>query len=154
MLSVMSQTPSTTTKKHHGSCHCGAVRYEVVLDLAKGVSRCNCTICTKVAATGALTKPDSFTLLSGKESLGTYEWGAKISKRHFCKHCGVHVYGAGHLAEIGGDFVSVNVNTLEDVELTALDVTHWDGRRNNWEAGARREPWPTLATTTHASANA
>jgi hypothetical protein len=54
-LIFMSQT--NTAKKHHGSCHCGAVRFEVEVDLVKGVGRCNCSICTKAGATGAIVKP-------------------------------------------------------------------------------------------------
>mgnify|MGYP003376882879 CR=1 FL=1 len=52
-----------TTSKHHGSCLCGDVQFEVEVDLAQG-SRCNCTICTKLGATGAIVKPAAFTLRS------------------------------------------------------------------------------------------
>ncbi len=127
--------------KSQGSCHCGAVRFEVEVDTSKG-GMCNCSICAKVGAVGAIVKPAAFSLLAGEGSLGAYEWGAKISKRFFCSRCGVHCFARGHLAELGGDYVSVNLNCLDDFEPTASKITHWDGRHNNWEAGARDKPWP------------
>ena len=133
---------STKVKSYAGSCHCGAVRFEVDIDLGENISRCNCSICTKTAVTGGVVKPDAFRLVSGEGQLSTYEWASKMSKRFFCKDCGIHCFGRGHLAELGGDFVSVNVNTLEKVELNDLKIVHWDGRHNNWEAGPRETPWP------------
>jgi len=55
----------------------------------------------------------------------------------------VTCFGRGHLAELGGDFVSINLNCLDGVELSELKVMYWDGRHDNW-AGARDEPWPVL----------
>jgi hypothetical protein len=127
-----------------GGCHCGAVRYEVTVDASRG-GRCNCSICTKIAQLGALVKPEAFRVVSGEASLGKYAWGGKISTRHFCKQCGVHCFGAGHLAELGGDFVSVNLNTLDDLDPSEVEVIHWDGRHNNWQAGPRPTPWPIRA---------
>src|SRR5207245_517203 len=76
---------TTTPAKHRGSCHCGAVRFEVALNLAGGLSRCNYTICTKIGSTGTCVKPEAFTLLAGEPNLGIYAWGGKISVRYFCK---------------------------------------------------------------------
>jgi hypothetical protein len=132
--------PQTT---HRGSCHCGKVRFQVEVDPSKG-SRCNCSICAKVGQTGAIVKPVAFALLAGEDSLGTYEWGHKISKRYFCKHCGIHCFARGHLAEVGGDHVSVNLNCIDDAELSAIEVTFWDGRHDNWRAGTRSTPWPMM----------
>jgi hypothetical protein len=134
-------------RKHKGSCHCGAVRFEVEIDASKG-SRCNCSICTKLGVVGGIVKPAAFTLLSGADRLGAYEWGAKVSRRFFCTACGAHCYGSGHLAELGGDFVSVNMNCLDDLELSDVKVVHWDGRHDNWQAGARETPWPIFARST------
>jgi hypothetical protein len=138
----MSMANESSAKVYRGSCHCGAVRFEAEIDLSRGVSRCNCSICTKVAQTGAMVKPEAFRLLSGEDSIGVYEWGHKISRRSFCKHCGVHCFGKGHLAELGGDYVSVNVNALDHVEPTDWKVVYWDGRHDNWHAGPRDTPWP------------
>jgi hypothetical protein len=129
------------SRKHSGGCHCGAVRYEVTLDASHG-SRCNCSICTKVAQLGAMVKPDAFRVIAGEESISRYVWGGKISTRHFCKHCGVHCFGSGHLAELGGDFVSVNLNTLDEIDPSRVEVVYWDGRHDNWQAGPRPSPWP------------
>jgi hypothetical protein len=146
----MENSPSaesaTTTHNHRGSCHCGAVRFEAIVNVFEGASKCNCSICLKVSGIGAVTKPEAFTLLEGEGSLSEYAWGGKTATRYFCKHCGIHCFGRGHLAELGGDYVSLNVNTLDDVDPSTLPLVYWDGRHNNWHAGPRSEPWPVFAT--------
>ena len=136
--------------KHTGGCHCGAVRYEVTIDLSKGAGRCNCSICTKIAQVGAMVKPEAFAVTAGADALSSYDWGSGVSSRRFCARCGVHVFGSGALEELGGAFVSVNANTLDDVDPWQLDVHYWDGRHDNWQAGPRATPWPIG----HASASA
>ena len=131
----------------HGSCHCGAVRFEVEVDLSSGVTQCNCTICTKTATIGSIVKPSAFTLLSGEDALSYYEWGGKTARRFFCKHCGIHCFARGYLAQVGGDYVAIAVNCLDDVDLTTVKVMHWDGRHDNWSAGARDTRWPSSAAS-------
>ena len=138
----MEESHGTQAASKIGTCHCGAVRFEVAIDLGKGGSRCNCSVCTKISPTSGFAKPDAFRLLAGEENLAEYVWGGKISLRFFCKTCGVHCFARGHLAELGGDYVSVNLNTLEGVELAELTVAYWDGRHNNWQEGPRSTPWP------------
>lgn len=117
-----------------GSCHCGKVRIEADLDLSAGSGRCNCSICAKLRAWTVIVKPQAVRLLAGESELSSYEWGAKISSRMFCKHCGVHVFSRGYLEEVGGDYCSVNIAVL-DLEPAALDkipVRYFDGLNNNW----------------------
>jgi len=135
------ETPSAPGPKlHTGGCHCGRVRFQAVIDTSQG-GRCNCSICTKTSHLGSSVKPDAFELLSGKESITEYVWGHEIGTRSFCKHCGIHCFGAGHLAELGGDFVTINYNTLDDVDPLDVTVIYWDGRHDNWQAGPRDTPW-------------
>ncbi len=136
----------TELRTHNGSCHCGAIRFEVDLAIAEGASRCNCTICTKVSQVGKIVAPSALRLLSGKENVSIYTWGSEMSKRTFCKTCGVHCFGHGHLAQLGGDFASVNMNCLDDVDVSTLSLVHWDGRHDNWQAGPRTTPWPIDST--------
>lgn len=137
-------TQTNSTRMLQGSCHCGSVKFEVEADPARGASRCNCSVCTKLGALGSIVKPDAFKLLTPESELGVYEWGAKISKRFFCKACGTHCFGRGHLAEVGGDYVSFSYNAVDGLELSELPVVHWDGRHNNWQAGPAAKPYRIL----------
>lgn len=130
---------------HAGGCHCGAVRYEAELDLGAGATRCNCSICQKLGCTNITLKPSGLRVLAGEDSLGSYAVGDSPNRRFFCKHCGVYLLGRGDVPELGGAFASVNVATLDEVELGALQIGYWDGRHDNWAAGLRPEPWPVRA---------
>ena len=126
---------------HRGSCHCGAVRFEVDLDLGGKATRCNCTICTKVGSTGASVKPAAFRLLTPESALATYAM-SPVATRYFCPKCGIHCFSRGDIPELGGAFVGINVNTLDDVDVGQLEIGYWDGRHDNWHAGMRAQPWP------------
>jgi hypothetical protein len=128
-------------KTHHGSCHCKAIEFEADLELASA-SRCNCSVCTKLAILGIQCKPGALRVTKGEADMAMYEWGGKIGQRYFCKTCGAHPFSRGDLPQLGGAFASVNVNCLDDVDQSTIPVSYWDGRHNNWEAGMRGEPWP------------
>ena len=130
-----------STKTYHGSCHCKAVTFEADIDLSKGTSKCNCSICWKTRNWGVTIKPDAFRLLTGKDALSDYQFATKSGHHWFCKHCGVRPFGDGNIPEIGGDFVSVNVQCLDGVEPLDLTFQYWDGRHDNWQSGPRAEPW-------------
>lgn len=132
-------------KTHTGSCHCGNLKFEVDLDLDQGVSRCNCTICAKINSTGTSVKPAAFRLLTDRAKLARYAFTPESpADRTFCPTCGIHAFGEGDIPELGGAFVSVNVNCLEGVELADLKITYWDGRHDAWQKGMRDRPWPNL----------
>ncbi|WP_346837462.1 GFA family protein [Microbulbifer sp. SAOS-129_SWC] len=124
-------------KSHTGSCHCGEVRFEVDLDLSSGTGKCNCSFCTKQRAWNALVPPQDFRLVQGEEALSDYQFGSRVGRQLFCRHCGVRPFARGYIEEIGGDYFAVNVAALDGVsaaELGSAPVRYFDGRHNNWQA--------------------
>jgi hypothetical protein len=131
-------------KTYKGSCHCGAVRFEADIDLAQGTNKCNCTVCTKTRNWNVIIKPDAFRLISGADALSDYQFGTKAGHHLFCRTCGVRSFERGYIEQIGGDYVSIKVASLDDVsplELIDAPVKYANGRDNSW--------WTPPAETRH-----
>ena len=123
-------------KKYQGSCHCKKVKFEVETDLQNGTYKCNCSYCAKVRSWGHITKPEFFTWTSGLSEVSVYQITPGTSNEYyFCKHCGVRLGTKGFIEEIGGDYFSVTISTLDNItptELAELEVKCMDGATNNW----------------------
>jgi hypothetical protein len=108
-----------------GSCHCGAVRFEVTSDLSEA-GECNCSICTRVGWIMVSVKPSQFRQLSGGNAQTDYQFGKKTMHHLFCSTCGVHSFGRYGVGK--DEKVIVNVRCLKDVDPSALKIGHVDGK--------------------------
>lgn len=113
--------------RYSGGCHCGDVRFEIDAEL-EGVLECNCSICTKKGFFHLIVPPERFFLLTPEENLATYTFGTHTAKHRFCKRCGIAPF---YTPRSHPDQIDVNVRCLDDVDLSSLKVTPFDGRR--WE---------------------
>jgi len=74
-------------------------------------------------------------VLSGEEMLSDYQFGSMSGHHLFCSRCGVRTFERGHVAEIGGDYVSIKIASLDDVPdqvLAEIPVKFANGRDNSW----------------------
>lgn len=111
---------------YKGSCHCGKVAFEVEGELTT-VADCNCSICQRKGALLWFVPRASLRLLTPEENLRTYTFGRKVIQHRFCPECGIHPFGEG-VAPDGRPMAAINVRCLEEVDLAALEVKHFDGR--------------------------
>ncbi|HEY0715697.1 MAG TPA: GFA family protein [Polyangia bacterium] len=138
---MSNHTKPESLSKHHGTCHCGDVHFEVLVD-PRQASRCNCSVCTKLGVTTSIVKPDAFTLLSDESGLASFSRFPEVANRYYCKRCHIYLFAKGYLEEVGGAFVSVNLNTIDGFDPLDAAFVYWDGRHDNWAAGPRSTPWP------------
>ena len=80
-----------------GSCHCGAVRFEVTEDFS-AVRICHCTTCKKISGgagtTNGRARTDTIRVIAGEELIRTYQPDEGSSKS-FCSQCGSNLFGGG-----------------------------------------------------------
>lgn len=115
-----------TTEKYEGSCQCGAVRYEVSVDLENTIT-CNCSRCQRMGFVLAFSPQESFRLKSGDDVLTEYLFNKKAIRHLFCRTCGVESFAYGNMPD-GSPTVAINVNCLEGVDPRALKSQHIDGK--------------------------
>lgn len=123
-------------KTYRGSCHCGAVKFEIELDLTQTSYRCNCSICRRTRFWPVVAKPEAFRLLSGQTELTQYLFNTRKNEHYFCKYCGVRAFGVGTETPVGVMY-GINLGCLENVsdeELSRIPVTYVDGRNDRFAA--------------------
>ena len=112
---------------YKGSCHCGAVAFEVEGELG-GVLSCNCSMCRRKGSLLWFVPRAQLRLSTPEEATGVYTFNKHAIKHRFCTTCGIHPYGEGTDPK-GNAMAAVNVRCLDGVELEKLAVQHYDGAR-------------------------
>ena len=111
----------------HGSCHYGAVEFEVRDDLSRTASG-NCSICRRAGWVLVFAKADNFRLLKGEGAQTDYQFGKKNAHHRFCSTCGVRAFGEGKGKDGTVTYV-VNVRCLDGVDAHTLTIKNqYDGK--------------------------
>lgn len=107
-----------------GSCHCGAVQFEIESDVAE-LTTCDCSICSRKNALMVKVHESRFKLLSGASSLTEYQFHTRTAKHYFCKVCGIYPF---HRKRVTPDFFGINVFCLEGFDHSEIPVRATIGR--------------------------
>ena len=116
--------------KYQGSCHCGAVRFEVEAPADIEVESCNCSICSKSGFLHLIVPLGKFRLLAGEDALTTYTFNTGVARHTFCSTCGIKPF---YTPRSNPDGIDINVNCL-DTRPASIRVIQFDGQ--NWEQHA------------------
>ncbi len=110
-----------------GSCHCGAVAYEVTMPAPTSAMVCNCSHCHQKGFMLAFVPREQLTVHSGTDNLTEYRFNQKKIAHLFCKTCGVQCFGYGTDQE-GNETAAMNLRTFEDLDTDALEIQKWNGK--------------------------
>ena len=127
-----------TIQTFQGSCHCGAIRFEVDTDQsAATVLDCDCSVCTKkgilhLIVARAQFRCAAFDAQVDHTVLQTYTFGTHTAQHLFCRHCGMHPF---YVPRSHPDGVDVNVCCLDGVPLSTWRTAPFHGA--DWEEARR-----------------
>ncbi|WP_263769628.1 GFA family protein [Propionivibrio soli] len=112
------------TKK--GSCHCGAVEFEVDLENGFGeLRRCNCSLCRRKGAIIASVPLNRLRVTKGADMLTLYQWNTMTAKHYFCSVCGIYTH---HQRRSNPNLFGFNLACIEGVDpFSFCDVEVSDG---------------------------
>lgn len=125
---------------YKGSCHCGAVIFEVEALEHLEVEDCNCSICTKTGFLHLIVPLSKFELISGGDKLETYTFNTGVAKHTFCKACGVKPFYTPRSNPSG---IDINVRCLNP-HPKSMNIVKFDGK--NWEQNAYKLAHKTKET--------
>jgi hypothetical protein len=112
--------PEAAALAMDGACHCGGVRFSVVL--SEGLAnprRCNCSLCRMRGAVVVTARHGDLTLTAGEDLLCLYRFNTGKAEHYFCSNCGIYTH---HRRRSNPTQLSVNTACLKGV--SPFDFAH------------------------------
>lgn len=96
-----------------GSCHCGAVAFEIELDNGLiDLRRCACSLCKRKGAIMTSVPLAKLRVVAGADHLAVYRWNTRTARHYFCRICGIYTH---HQRRSQPGEYGVNVACLQGV---------------------------------------
>jgi len=121
----------------YGSCHCGAVRFEIEATPTEATT-CDCSLCTKKNARMIRVPETAMTILEGEDLLTLYQWNTRVARHYFCSRCGIYTF---HRKRSDPTSYGVNIFCLDDVDPATVPVVETEGQNMTVAAEGARAEW-------------
>ena len=106
-----------------GSCHCGAVQFEIRSDFPE-LTTCDCSMCRRRGVKMVKVHESAFRLLHGGDALSLYQFHTRTAKHYFCSVCGIYPF---HRKRVTPDYYGVNVACLAEFDPAGIRVRATNG---------------------------
>ncbi|WP_282610736.1 GFA family protein [Pelagibius sp. Alg239-R121] len=114
----------------HGSCHCGAVTFEL-LEQPKWLTDCNCSVCRRIGALWAHADVGKIKVSCADDATIGYITGDKTLIIRSCKTCGSTTHWE-NLDPPRHKHMAVNCRMADPEDIASLRIRRFDGAEN-WE---------------------
>jgi hypothetical protein len=128
MTNLTAETTLQSLVIHRGTCHCGAVAFEVDAPAVVDALDCNCSICSMTGFVHMIVPRSRFRLLRGEEALTDYCFGTRVAVHRFCSGCGIKGF---YIPRSNPDGVDINVRCLDQSTITEHRVSLFDDRNRD-----------------------
>jgi hypothetical protein len=121
-----------------GSCHCGAVKFDVDAPIVE-LTTCDCSLCAMRGAVMAKIPENALRVYQGENLLTLYQWNTRRAQHYFCSRCGVYVF---HRKRAAPDHFGVSAFCLDEFDVTSVPIRATEGANMTVEDPAARAAWP------------
>ncbi|PVI04521.1 hypothetical protein DM02DRAFT_725849 [Periconia macrospinosa] len=133
---VHSMSASSPSQSYQASCHCGLIRYTVVLspplhDMQSWVVECNCSICARNGYLNVYVQNQCIQFQTvGLDSnlVEKYRFGKQRVQHYFCSRCGSSLMAESIEPGFYEGVKALNVRMFQGVDLNNLQRRQIDGR--------------------------
>ncbi len=109
-----------------GSCHCGAVVFQVAADTPTEAISCNCSHCRRKGFLLYFVPSGSLSIVQGTEKLTDYFFNKHAIAHRFCSACGCQPFGLGKRPG-GAEMAAINLRCVPSINISDLLIRHVDG---------------------------
>ena len=107
-----------------GSCHCGAVSFELS-QLPQSLMDCNCSVCRRIGALWGHVAIDAVTVNAPENGLVEYIHGDRMLAFNTCNTCGCTTHWSNLLDD--GQHMAVNCRMCDPKDIEQFRIRRFDG---------------------------